>query len=120
MDFEDQVDWDEIDANRREALEEGLAELAAEERTSGADLARLFPTTGVNLVLAAAQGRGGDLLNAWDVLVEAFGRREAKRMLLLREGGTDALMAVENARRIPGVAEAQDAAFREYAERAAS
>lgn len=85
----------------------------------GADLARRFPTTAVNVVLVAHRERG-DLLNAWDVLVDAFGRREAERMLRLRDGGVDALTAIESKRRIHDVAEAQDAAYSEYVERAAS
>src|SRR4051794_40003874 len=92
--FHDEPDHDEIRAEGEDARDEyrdevdGIyrrfeqgerdaerAEVEEEERTSSVDLARLFPTTAVNVVLVAHRERG-DLLNAWDVLAEAFGQRE--------------------------------------------
>lgn len=59
----------------------------------GTDVAAKFPQTGARVVVAAHAG-GGDVRNAWDVLVSAVGQDIARELVLAQAGGADALRAL--------------------------
>lgn len=74
---------------------------------SGTELALRFPTTAAKLVITCYQ-QGGDTRNAWDVLVSAYGVREASNLVDLagRAAGVDSVAVLAS---IGGVAEISDA-----------
>jgi hypothetical protein len=86
--------WPKIPIAALVAVDAARVIAAVPGPVSGTDVARAFPDTGARVVVSAFE-QGGDVRNAWDVLVSAVGIDTARPLVLgLGDGGAAALRSI--------------------------